>query len=231
VSIGWLAQFSVVLLDMNGTFMFGHDRIGPGQDYFETYRRLGGQRLDGQRVQQIMVATCNALLLEYERPERVEDFPTLIEAFRAYGQAPESELPLLENVFAAHEIGHVPLEHGAFLAQAATSHCLGIVSNICARPEPWLELLRRAELLPLFTCTVFSSQGRSIKPSRSLFDRALAAFPPRSRVLFVGDSLERDIIPAKALGLATAWIAPAGSTHPDADRVITTLPDLATLAG
>ena len=49
---------------------------------------------------------------------------------------------------------------------------------------------------------------------------------PVAGVLFVGDSLERDIVPAKALGLATAWIAPAGSMHPAADVVVETLPDL-----
>ena len=225
----WFDRFSVLLLDMNGTFMFGHDRIGPSEDYFATYQTLGGQRLERDRLQEIMHATCNALLRDYESPARFEDFPTLAQAFLEYGRASESDLPLLERVFAAHEIGCVPPEHSAFLARAATSHQLGIVSNICARPEPWLKLFAQANQLSLFTSIVFSSEGRAIKPSRTLFTRALADFPASSRVLFAGDSLERDIIPAKALGLATVWIAAPGSTHPDADRVITSLPDLATL--
>lgn len=32
-----LSPFAVVLLDMNGTFMFREDRSGPDQDYAATY--------------------------------------------------------------------------------------------------------------------------------------------------------------------------------------------------
>jgi putative hydrolase of the HAD superfamily len=49
-------------------------------------------------------------------------------------------------------------------------------------------------------------------------------------VLFIGDSLERDIVPAKALGLSTAWIAPFGSAALAADVVVESLPELVHLA-
>ena len=132
----------------------------------------------------------------------------------------------LEEVFAGHEIGYVPPAHESFLRRAAQTHHLGIVSNLCARPDPWLRLFRRTGLLPLLGTLAFSSEGRSIKPSRLFFERALATLPSRNAVLFVGDSLERDILPAKSLGLATAWIAPQGSEHPAADVVVSTLPEL-----
>jgi len=35
-----LSRFTVVLLDMNGTFMFGGDRFGPEQDFAATYHAL-----------------------------------------------------------------------------------------------------------------------------------------------------------------------------------------------
>jgi putative hydrolase of the HAD superfamily len=84
-----------------------------------------------------------------------------------------------------------------------------------------------AETFRLFTALVFSSEGRSIKPSPAIFRRALGHFPSTTAMLFIGDSLERDVIPAKALGLSTVWIAPPGSAHPAADRVVERLPDLA----
>ena len=226
----FIDEFSVILLDMNGTFMFGHDRFGPEEDYFATYQALGGQGLNRVTLHEIVRTTGNALLREYERPERFEDFPTLEESFREFGGAPHEELEILERLFAAHEIGSVPETHASFLRQLATSHHLGIVSNICAKPEPWLEQLGNAGLLPLFKTIVFSSEGRSIKPSRKLFERALAGLPAFSRVLFVGDSLERDIVPAKALNLSTAWIAPSGSKDPAADVVVQNLTELAELA-
>ena len=42
----------------------------------------------------------------------------------------------------------------------------------------------------------------------------------------MGDSLDRDIRPARSLGLQTAWIAPAGAAAREADVVIASLPDL-----
>lgn len=225
-SARWLDQFSVLLLDMNGTFMFGHDRLGPGEDYFATYASLGGGSLTREQVQRTLQATCDELLRVYEQPERFERFPALLDALRDYGSAPEKELSTLERVFALHEIGQVPPRHAAFLARVAKTHSLGVVSNLCAKPEPWRELLRREGLLSLFTTTVFSSEGTSIKPARSLFEHALAAFPADSRVLFAGDSLERDVIPAKALGMSTVWIAAPGSQHESADRTVPSLLEL-----
>ncbi len=223
----FLDRFSVILLDMHGTFMAGHDRFGPDEDYYATYRAVGGHGLDRDRVVRIIRTTCEAILRDYHDPERFDDFPTLAEALRRYGAAEDEHLPILEEVFAAHEKGHVPAAHQAFLRELGRSHHLGIVSNICARPGPWLRDLTDAGLLDVFQTRVFSSEGRSIKPSRLLFQRALAAVPAQSSILFVGDSLDCDIIPAKAMGLHTAWIAPPGSNHPAADVVVANLPDLA----
>ena len=42
--MAFLDRFAALLLDMNGTCMFGHDRFGPDQDYVATYRSHGGIR-------------------------------------------------------------------------------------------------------------------------------------------------------------------------------------------
>src|SRR2546426_828481 len=51
-----LSRFGAVLLDMNGTLMFGGDRFGPDQDYAATYRSLGGSRLAPEVVQATITA-------------------------------------------------------------------------------------------------------------------------------------------------------------------------------
>jgi putative hydrolase of the HAD superfamily len=226
----FLDSFSVVLLDMNGTFMFGHDRFGVEEDYHATYRAAGGQDLDRERLHRIMRSTGEAVLRDYNDPARFDDFPSLAEAFQRYGRAEDKHLPMLERVFAVHEMGQVPADHQAFLRETSRTHHLGIVSNICARPEPWLTYFERTGLLTVFKTLVFSSECRSIKPSPLLFQRAIETLPPRSSVLFVGDSLDRDIVPAKAMGLHTAWIAPTGENHPAADVVVESLPALAEVA-
>jgi FMN phosphatase YigB (HAD superfamily) len=61
-----------------------------------------------------------------------------------------------------------------------------------------------------------------------LFREALAGFDvPLCRILFAGDSLKRDVKPAKALGLSTAWInrqaADSAAHEPAADFIIPSL--------
>ena len=224
--MAFLDQFSVVLLDMNGTFMFGHDRFGPEQDYFATYQALGGNRLTRDELMSVWLPSLASLLEIYDTPSRFDDFPALSEVFMDHGAGKEN-VPDLERLFAAHEIGEVPTTHAKFIAATAKTHSLGVVSNICAHPSTWLHTCASAGVFEAFKVLVFSSEGRSIKPSSALFRRAMDAFPAESRILFVGDSLDRDILPAKALGMSTTWIAPPGSFHPAADRVVTSLPELA----
>jgi putative hydrolase of the HAD superfamily len=224
----FLDRFTVLLLDLNGTFMFGQDRFGPDEDYYATYRSIGGERLSRESLLQAIRSCCEGVLRDYESPDRFDDFPSLAEAFRTHAGVDEADVRDLERVFAVHEMGYVPDSHADFLRRVAKTHQLGIVSNICALPDPWLEAFERSGLRSLFSGIVFSSTGRSIKPSHVLFRQAFDTIPVGSRVLFAGDSLERDVIPAKALGLSTAWIAPRGSTHAAADIVIESLVDLET---
>jgi len=227
--MAFLDRFSVLLLDMNGTFMFGHDRFGEDQDYFATYTTLGGSRLNRDQLLSVMSLSLAALLQIYDDPTRFDDFPTLSEVFGDYG-AGEDDLALLERVFAAHEIGRIPRTHANFIKHVAVTHELGVVSNICSHPDLWLTNNTSADVFASFKTLVFSSEGRSIKPSPVLFRRAITQFASESPILFVGDSLERDIMPAKALGLSTTWIAPRGSSHAAADRVVESLTELASVA-
>ena len=66
-------------------------------------------------------------------------------------------------------------------------------------------------MLNLFATTVFSSDSRSVKPSRKLFEQALRDLnAPTSEVVFVGDSLRCDIGGAAGAGLSSIWIDRAG---------------------
>ncbi len=226
MDVRFIDQFSVLLLDMNGTFMFGEDRFGPGEDFFRTYRALGGRRLEPDQVTSIIRSCCAGLLRDYEDATRQDDFPPLADALREYGRAADEDIELLARVFSTHELGHVPPFHAAFLRRVSATHKLGVVSNICASTEFCVSVFATAGIASLFACTMFSSAGRSIKPSPVIFRRALAMFPEGERVLFVGDSFQRDIVPARALGLSTVWIAPPGSSAPEADVVVASLLEL-----
>ncbi len=209
-----LSRFAVVLLDMNGTLLFGGDRFGPEQDYVATYRALGGRRLAAGVVQGTIAACYETMGAIYEDPARCDSFPQVLETLRelpAGRDLPEAELQLLERVIAAHELGRIPDAYARAITRLAAAHRLGLVANILSRKGPWLEEFARAGVLHCFATTVFSSDGSSIKPSRKLFDRAVTALAvPRAEVVFVGDSLRCDIGGATAAGLATVWIDRAG---------------------
>ena len=91
-------------------------------------------------------------------------------------------------------------------------------------------------MLDLFGAVVFSSDTRSVKPSPRLFEAALATLgvphqTPSGRVVVVGDSLAADVAPARALGLASIWINPAGAPVPPGAPVPDhSVPDLLALA-
>jgi FMN phosphatase YigB (HAD superfamily) len=223
-----LDRVRVVLLDMNGTFMFGEDRFGPAEDFAATYRSVGGRALEPQQVKTVIRACYGRMAAAYENPARYDDFPRVADALRATAPGlPEEERQHLERVFGLHELGRVPPEYADFLRRLAASHALGLVANVWCRKDLWLQELERAGILGLFRSPVFSSDTASVKPSRVLFERALRLFGvERSEALFVGDSLRCDIEGAKAVGLATVWINPSGTQHSAADHVVGSLLDL-----
>ncbi len=199
---------------MNGTLMFGGDRFGPEQDYAATYRALGGRRLDADVVQGAVTACFGTMGVIYGDPARCDSFPRVLDTLRdlpAARNLPETELTLLERLIAEHERGRIPDAYALALKRLAATHRMGLVANILSNKALWLEEFARAGVLDLFAITVFSSDTCSIKPSRKLFDQALAGLDaPRSAVVFVGDSLRCDIGGATAAGLATVWIDRTG---------------------
>jgi putative hydrolase of the HAD superfamily len=67
------------------------------------------------------------------------------------------------------------------------------------------------------------------KPDPAIYALALDRLRlPADTVLMVGDSYERDIVPAHGVGLQTAWLTRTGDAraHDAADAVIRSLADL-----
>ncbi|SRR5229473_6487855 len=95
-----LPRFAAVLLDMNGTFMFGEDRFGPDQDCAATYRTLGGERVTPALLRETITACCESLETIYNDPTAGDSFPQVLELLRALPAArdlPDEELTLLQK--------------------------------------------------------------------------------------------------------------------------------------
>lgn len=201
----------LIILDMNGTFMFGEDRFDAEQDFFATYQRLGGGGLTPNEVN-IAIRKCFAGLLSASRdPKKYDEFPTVEEGLSLYPDTlprlPQSEIQRLVQVFAEHEVGQIPPAYSRYLVDLARTHELRLLTNIWSPKDRWLVEFERAGISRLFSRSVFSSDWRSIKPSARLFDRVFGFRDDVAEdTLLVGDSLHRDIIPADKLGFKTAWI-------------------------
>ena len=230
----FIDQFHVLLLDLNGTFMFNSDRLSETEHFGLTYRQLGGHTLGDDEVQGFVLKVVDIMGKIYADPRASEHFPSLrscIEQTATPQGLPEREVLLLERVVAQHEVGVIPPAYAAVLQRLAQTHRLGIVSDIWSTSELYLQELRRAGIHALFDVIVFSSDYGCVKPSPSLFIKAMEALAvERTQTVFVGDSLTRDIAGAKAVGLATIWINRGARTGdegvPSPDLVIQDVRDL-----
>lgn len=209
-------QYDVILLDLMDTLMFGGNRFSEEQDYAQTYRRLGGKYHSDREVQWVIHQVYETMSEHYADPAYHENFRPastyLIETLDALG-LPQTDAARLHNVFAHHELGHVPDGHCQALQQLAKTHRLGLVSNLWSEKALFVRAFRRCHIHHLFDTLVFSSDHSLIKPSPKLFQKALDQFDtPTHRVLFVGDSPERDMATAEALGMGTLLVTATGET-------------------
>lgn len=121
------------------------------------------------------------------------------------------------------------LQHNRkLLERLARRYRLGVVSNFYGNVAA---LCREANLSDLFRVILDSVRIGFGKPDPRIFQMALAQMElPVDRVAFVGDSYDRDMIPAGVLGLRTIWLKGPKPRIPDGappvDGVITKLSEL-----
>jgi 2-haloacid dehalogenase len=135
----------------------------------------------------------------------------------------------------AQAIGNWPAFHDTApaLRRLHTRFKLGVITN-CDRD---LFALSNRRLGVSFDWVVTAEDARAYKPSVAPFERAFETIDvPRDRILHAAQSLFHDHVPAKGLGLTTAWVdrrhdRPGfGATPPASATPDLTVPDMATLA-
>lgn len=100
------------------------------------------------------------------------------------------------------------------LAELSKHYPMVLVSNFYGNVD---EVLRDFDLRRYFTGVIESAVVGVRKPDPRIFQLGVVALGlPADQVLVVGDSLRKDILPARTLGCKTAWIKGRGWT-PDED--------------
>ena len=219
---------SAILFDFGGTL--DSDGIPWPRRFFPIYRKVG------------VAADWNAFLKAFYRSD-----DSLAQRHRLAGldlaQTVERQAAGVLEVLAPDR-----LELAAEVSRAFTAECraqfarnrpvlealgrrfkLGVVSNFYGNLE---ELLAAEGLGTIFAATADSGAVGSVKPDAAIFRHALermGASPEQA--LMIGDSLERDIRGAEALGMSHAWLDPEGRGVCCASgRTIRSLSELSDLA-
>jgi len=232
----FIDKFRLILLDMGHTFMFECDRFGDGHDYFQTYTRLGGSVLSPSEVESAIAGLFSRLVADSRNLAYYDYYGSVADYLRTIPEAaglPRAERELLEHVFAHHEVGTVSEHHANAMHSLRKTHPLGLISNIWARSPVFEAELRRAGVIDLFDIRVWSSDHGCIKPSRRLFQQAIAHFDlPAGQMVYVGDNPKRDVAGAKGVGMSAVWIRGAGQQLdpevPTPDLIVTDLSELLT---
>jgi HAD superfamily hydrolase (TIGR01549 family) len=219
---------------MGNTFMFGCDRFSDADDFHGTYRAAGGRQLERRQLHDVLRETLARMDAMYVDSAYYDAFPSVRDVVATSASVEGlsgSELDLVAEVFARHEVGTISAPYVRVLEQLAERWRIGVVSNIWGSSGVFREAFERASILNLFDVVVFSSDYGCIKPSATIFRRALEPFGVvPEQVCYVGDDLRCDVGGARAAGLQAIWINPTGRTigagDPVPHRVIRDLSDL-----
>ena len=124
-------------------------------------------------------------------------------------------------------------DSAAALARLAQRFKLGVITNC----DDDLFAASNERLGVRFDWVVTAQQTRTYKPNPNNFEQALDRIPvPHERVMHVAQSLYHDHVPAKRLGLVTAWInrrhgrAGSGATPPAEVETDFTFPSMSAFA-
>jgi FMN phosphatase YigB (HAD superfamily) len=192
-----------IILDMNGTFMFGEDRFGEDQDYSIQCSALGGT-LDSEIVNTVITDTYSYLDTLYTLETFRESFPSLNEVLlqRVPAFVSEEQTQLLLETFAWHELGSIPAAFAEAVRVLSGRFKLGAVIDIWAPKRLWEEEFSRAQIKNLFGAVSFSSDIGIVKPSPIPFlDVAGRLEVSPKETLVVGDSVRRDFGGAQKAGM------------------------------
>jgi HAD superfamily hydrolase (TIGR01509 family) len=145
--------------------------------------------------------------------------------FESLGAAGSAAAAVIADRFVRDAEAACAVSREVLRALAGDGFPLGVVSNGCGNVAT---LCAEYGFAPLLSVVVDSHAFGRAKPDPEIFLHATSRLNvTAARAAFVGDSLDRDIAPAKALGMRTFWLADAGrAATPDVDVALKRLADL-----
>ncbi len=157
-----------LLLDMNGTFMFGEDRFGSSEDFSVHYRRLGGKLVPG-KINGLVRGLYDYLDVRYIDKKYRHSFPSVEQALSSTSDETfdDSDIQRIIDTFAHHELGCIPEAYARALHELKQRFVLGAVIDIWAPKAAWLRAFKQSGIDEIFEAVSFSSDHGMVKPSQN----------------------------------------------------------------
>ncbi|HEY7885360.1 MAG TPA: HAD family hydrolase [Cellvibrionaceae bacterium] len=219
-------SYKALLLDMHGTFMFGHDRFDDFERVARRAQSLGGTLPVG-RAADILQQVFQRLESCYQDSSPMPALADVLAETLAPGEAHQAEA--LAASFAQFECGRVPEACALAIKKLAAHYPLALVSDIWSPKDLWLQELKRVGVDECFSACYFSSDNGVTKPAREPFMSALGTLGVEpSAALMVGDSPSRDLAGACAVGMDCLVIGNTEQTETQSglDKSLPNLPAL-----
>ena len=198
-----LKKKKAIILDMNGTFMFGEDRFGDAEDYSVFYESAGG-KLSADVVNETIRAAYNYLSERYPDERYGYNFPSLEAAIvnTLNIKLHQQEIIRLIDTFAFHEHGFIPEDYANALRLLKKYFTLAVVIDIWSPKNRWLNTFEKHGIHELFSAVSFSSDHGMVKPSPKPFEIVVNELGlSRDECVVIGDSVRRDLGGATAAGI------------------------------
>jgi len=218
-----LIEQQALLLDMNGTFMFGEDRFDDSQNYAIHYKKLGGM-LSETVLNEIISSSYSFLDERYTKIQYRHCFPSVKSAVNLVteNELDEQEVDRIVDTFAFHELGHIPEEYAHALQSLRQRILLALVIDIWSPKNLWLEAFKSSGINSLFSAASFSSDHGIVKPSPRPFELVVEKLKlAKENCLVIGDSVRRDFDGANAAGIDCVLVG--GARHANAKACFSNL--------
>jgi HAD superfamily hydrolase (TIGR01509 family) len=198
-----MPQLDAILFDMGGTL----DGRGAWRERFErAFAGAGVVRARDERMRAFDYAEQRAHAAGAIATARLRDHVSSHVGwqFEALGIDNAAAARAIADRFVAETDRVRPANCRMLAALHAHGYTLGLVSNACGNASTLCEEFGYA---PYLSVIADSHHVGVSKPDPGLFWHALRGLDvPPARAGFVGDSLDHDIRPAKALGMWTCWV-------------------------
>ncbi|MHA1112677.1 MAG: HAD family hydrolase [Promethearchaeota archaeon] len=131
------------------------------------------------------------------------------------------KITLLERFFSGY-IEHLwvdPLIPETFQQIRQNGIKIAIVSNAWLPKDVYIRIFKKLGLHQFVNRYYFSYSVGASKPDLKIFQYALSTQRIRSETTWmIGDNIDKDLAPAKKLGLTTVWFNPSGKPLPENKR-------------